>query len=160
MLKTIYDLELILKHDKEEGAVSFYQNKFYSLYIEQDAVGVITKADVEIINNDCPSLPVITVNYQEGWHYDIQYKGLQMNIETPPGIASEYVSSCQRGQVSAQVIIEKLNQLEEIMLLEAQRQYIENEIREQMLFDMMNPVEGEDCSHWRDKPWSPQKLSV
>ena len=160
MLKTIYDLILVTHNDMEGRKYSYYRNDFYALEVYQGKDDVITETVVTIVNDELKELPEINVYYENEWKYEIKYGQVKMSINNYEGVGSEYVASCQAGQISAAMMVEKLNELEEFALLEAQRQFIETEIREQMILEMLNPIEGEDCSHWRDKPWSPKKLNV
>lgn len=159
MLKTIYDLFIGFHDSNEDGSMTVYQNEFYALTVNQDSNKVITSAIVENITKD-EGLPTVDVYYNEGWKYNITYPQLSMSVDKYEGVGSTYVSNCQHGQVSAQAIVDKLNELEEIVMMEYQMEMMENTIREEILFEIQNPIEGEDCSHWRDKPWSPKKHYV
>lgn len=162
MMFNIYDLIIGNQYEREDGSTfTVYCNEFYALEVDQNHDGIITDVDVLIIDNKRPSLPTITVEYTDQWRSNIQYKGVKMSIDSPyKEISQEFISSSQIGQITARLIEEKLNLLEEIMVIEMQnREYMEA-WRESILEDIINPIEGEDCSHWSDKVWLPKRHYV
>lgn len=160
MIKTIYDLTLFIVNEREDQSkMSCYANEFYQLVVEQNESDVILSAVVEPIKKDL-EMPIIEVYYHEGWYSNIQYPSCSMSIDNYKGIGQDYVNACQWGQISSQVIVNKLNELEEAMMMRHQQEMMDKEYLEELLEDMLNPIEGEDCSHWRDKVWLPKKHYV
>ena len=81
-----------------------------------------------------------------------------MSIDSPyKEVSQEYISSSQIGQITARLIEEKLNLLEEIMVVEIQHKEILKRQEDTMFEDY---IADEDCSHWSDKLWLPKKHRV
>ena len=154
MIRTVYDLMLLGHSDVPGGNYYYYENRFYSLEVQLGYQNAVIEVNVNKIADDLVLLPDIELFYDEknGWQYNITYQQLQMSLDDYKGKGQDYVSQCTAGQVSAQVLVEKVNKFEELAMLEIQREYI----RESFIEQAQDPMSDGD---WRTIVWNNRRLS-